>query len=44
MLEAAEAWGSQDKLDKGSGVSIWEDLMGFLHLVALPGLRPGAGP
>lgn len=44
MLEEDEVLGSQDKLDKGSGVSIWEELVGFLCLVTLPGLRPRPGP
>lgn len=44
MLEAAEAWESQDKLDEGSDVSIWEETVGFLSLVAIPGLGPGPGP
>lgn len=41
VLEAAKVKRSQDKLDKGSGISTWEELM---HLVALPGLRPVPGP
>lgn len=41
MLEAAKVKRSQEKLDKGSGVTTWEELM---HLVALPGLRPVPGP
>lgn len=44
MLEAAKALGSQDKLDKGSCVCIWGELVGFLCPVALPELRPGPGP
>lgn len=44
MLEMAKVWGSQDKLDTDSGVSIRGKLMDFLHLVTLLGFGPGPEP
>lgn len=44
MLEMAKVWGSQDKLDTDSGISIREELMDVLHLVTLFGFGPGPEP